>query len=69
MYKSYVIWVGIASKTLKVRIIIFKILVASTIFIIGLKQYTFKKQQNSKFIENNFYKFFKNLCFVCDKHE
>jgi len=52
-----------------VKINIFKVLITSIIFIIELKQYTFKIQQNLKFIDNNFYKFIKKFCFVFYKHK
>jgi hypothetical protein len=48
---------------------IFKILIAPTVFVIGLKQYNFKIQQSLKFIHNNFYKFIKKFCFIFDKHK
>jgi hypothetical protein len=48
---------------------IFKILIAPTVFVMGLKQYNFRIQQSLKFIDNNFYKFIKKLCFVSDKHK
>ena len=52
-----------------VKINIFKVLITSIIFIIELKQYTLKIQQNFKFINNNFYKFIKKFCFVFYKHK
>jgi hypothetical protein len=49
--------------------IIFKVLIASTIFVVGLNQYTFRTQQSLKFINNNFYKFIKLFYFVYKKHK
>jgi hypothetical protein len=52
-----------------VKIIIFKVLIASITCATELNQYIFRIQQNLKFIHNNFYKFVKKLCFVSDKHK
>jgi len=52
-----------------VKIIIFKVLIIVIIFAVGLKQYTFRIQQNFKCIDNSFYKFIKKLCFVSDKYK
>jgi hypothetical protein len=52
-----------------VKIIIFKVLIVSTIFVVVLKQNTFRIQQSLKLIDNNFCKFIKKFCFVFDKHK
>jgi hypothetical protein len=50
------------------KITMFNILIALTIFAVGLKQYTFRIQQSLKLIDNKFYKFIKKLCLVYDRH-
>jgi hypothetical protein len=52
-----------------VKIIIFKVLIVPTIFVVVLKQNTFRIQQSLKLTDNNFYKFIKKFCFVFDKHK
>ena len=51
------------------KITMFNILIAPTIFVVGLKQYIFRIQQSLKLIDNNkFYKFIKKLCLIYDRH-